>query len=188
MANWVKTFIRLKGEKEDLDKLESMMTYQYAGENWLDRQRFFSKLIPMPESISEDDADYWKDDHWGTKWEPRELWYSRSDNQMLEFACETAWGTPKGIFEAITKQLPSIILGGYYADENLGYNCGLIVGNKHHVETLRMGDESDAAVKFSEKVWGMVADEVYIGKRLEKILKKPTPDAFIKVGLCNGRK
>lgn len=184
MANWVKTFVRLKGSNEELDKLESMMTYQYAGENWLDRQHFFSKLIPMPESISEDDADDWRDDHWGTKWEARELWYSRSD-EMLEFACETAWGTPEGIFKAITKQLPSITLGGYYADENLGENCGLVMGKLGRVTLVRTGNRSDEAVQFAEKVWGMVADEEYVGKTLEDLIKSKTPKEFIEVGLVD---
>ena len=183
MPNWVKTYIRVKGKKEELDKLESLMVYQYAGENWVDRQRFFSKLMPMPKSISEDDADDWRDDHWGTKWEPKELWFSRHDAELLELGMETAWGTPKGIFKAITKQFPSTVLGGYYADECFGYNCGLISGRKGCIERADISDETKIKMQFSEKVWNMTADEFYVGKRLEKITKKKTPFCFAEVGL-----
>jgi len=183
MPNWVKNFIKLKGEKKELDKLQTMMIFQYGGVNHTAIQTFFNRLVPMPKPIADAEVFNWRYEHWGTNCEPQELWYHRSNLMMLELSFESAWGTPKEIFVAITSQFPSITLGGYYADENLGYNCGLIVGSLNRVETIKMGDESDAAVQFSEKVWDMLADEEYVGKKLEDAIKRPIPTAFYEVGL-----
>ncbi|ADY14171.1 hypothetical protein [Sphaerochaeta globosa] len=159
MPNWIKTFIKLKGKKDELDMLESMMTYRYAGENDDKEQNFFNSLVPMPCKLP---ALEWLYEHWGTCTEAEELWFCRNEAELLELAFETAWTTPKEIFAAITKQFPSITLGGYYADENLGDNCGLIVGSLNRVETIKMGDESDAAVQFSEKVWDVNVKEFFL--------------------------
>lgn len=185
MPNWIKSFIKLKGEKDELDKLQTMMIFQYGGVNHSAVQTLFNRLVPMPKTLAEAEVFKWRYEHWGTNCEAQELWYFRSSCTMLELSFETAWATPLEIFKAIQKEFPSITLGGYYADENYGHNCGLIVGNRHCAEILRLGDESDAAVEFSEKVWDMIADEVYVGKKLEAFLKGPVPTVFVEVGLVD---
>lgn len=175
--------IRIKGKKEELDKLQSMMIYQYAGQDADAEQRLFRSLVPIPDDIAEERLYRWVCDHWGTNREPLELWFDRIGKKMLELSFETAWATPKGIFKAITAQFPSVTLGGYYADENYGFNCGIIMGNANRIETVDLGDDSDAAIQFSEKVWDMIADETYIGKTLEDIIRSPLPTDFIEVGL-----
>ncbi len=183
MANRVKNFIRLSGDKNELDRLQSMITYTYAGENKGATQTLFAGLVPLPRDSDEKVCIECKREHWGTISEADEVWYCRINQTMLELSFESSWATPKKVFEAITKQFPSVMFGGYYADEVYGYNCGLIMGNESCVVSIDMGDGSDSAVVFSEKVWDMVADEIYTGKTLEKVIKRPIPEDFIKMGL-----
>jgi hypothetical protein len=168
MGNRVKNFIKLRGDKNELDKLQSMMTYTYGGKNKNVEQGFFWRLLLVKEL-----------------WEPEDVWYFRSNREMLEVSFESFWETPKQVFEAIRNRFTSLTFGGYFADECLGNNCGLIMGNKNHVEIIDIGDGSGKAVDFAEKVWGMLADEVYVGKTLEDVIKRPTPTDFVEVGLVD---
>lgn len=180
MANWIKTFVRLQGKKEELDTLKSMMTYKYGGENYEVNQNFFNSLVPMPSKLPELD---WLYENWGTCTEADELWFNRSNEILLELSFESSWSTPALIFKAITKQFPSIVLGGYFADEAMGFNCGLIMGRGDQISVADVGDGSQESIEFAEKVWGMVADEEYVGEKLETFYKRPTPTDFVEVGL-----
>jgi hypothetical protein len=110
MGNRVKNFIKLRGDKNELDKLQSMMTYTYGGKNKNVEQGFFWRLLLVKEL-----------------WEPEDVWYFRSNREMLEVSFES-WETPKQVFEASVYRFPSLTFGGYLCDECLGRNCGLIMG------------------------------------------------------------
>lgn len=180
MANWVKTHVRLKGKKEELDKLESMMTYKHGGENEDKEQKFFNSLVPMPRKPPEPE---WLYDHWGTCTEAEELWYNRDSPELLEIAFETAWATPLQILKAITKQFPSVVIGGYYADENLGWNCGVVLSNKDFAEKITIGCGTKPHQRFASMVWDLNSLGEYGGKLFEKMLGRTFPKELIEVGL-----
>ncbi|ADY13665.1 hypothetical protein [Sphaerochaeta globosa] len=180
MANWVKTYVKLKGKKEELDKIESMMTLKYGGENYEENQNFFNSLVPMPCMLPELE---WLYKHWGTCTEAEELWYDRDDDELIDLAFETGWATPLKIFEAITRHFPSVVFAGYYADENAGFNCGIIFGRKGRVDKLDIGEGRKPHIRFASHVLDMNADGEYFGKSFEALLGRPIPKEFIEVGL-----
>jgi len=182
MANWVKTHVRLKGKKEDLDKLESMMTYKYGGENYEVEQNFFNNLVPI-KKFAMSDLREWLYENWGTCTEAEELWYSRDDDEHIDLAFETGWSTPLQIFKAITRRFPSIVFGGYYADEVLGENCGVLMGNNDYAGKIILGFGTKNHIRFASHVWDMIADEEYVGTSFEKLLGRHAPREFIEVGL-----
>ncbi|NCB71468.1 MAG: hypothetical protein EOM45_06705 [Clostridia bacterium] len=213
MPNNVKHIVKFKGPKDDLDKLQSMMVYTYAGENDGTPQEFFSRLVPMPQVVQETlgiksysftpidqqaiarkTADkqieaireafeaarindstvgefaksiscyiqtghsnwyHWRNEHWGVSHEPEEFFIDRTSNTLLEVMFETLWATPIPIFEAIARQFPKVDIGGFYADEDYGYNCGLIVGKSGNVVQMRREEGTDGAIDFSNKIWNM---------------------------------
>ena len=182
MANWVKSYVRLKGKKDELDRLESMMTFKYGGENYEVGQNFFNSLVPIKDFAMNDFRE-WLYENWGTCTEAEELWYDRENEELLFLAFETAWATPLQIFKAITRQFPSIVFGGYYADEVLGENCGILMGNNDYAGKIILGLGTKPHIRFASHVWDMIVDAEYLGKSFEKLLGRPVPKEFIEVGL-----
>lgn len=64
----------------------------------------------------------WACDHWGTKWN---AYQQNISENALKF--ETAWRTPKPVFEALSSQKPYAKFIIEYADEDIGRNCGRLV-------------------------------------------------------------
>lgn len=182
MANWVKTHVRMKGKKEELDKLESMMVHKYGGENYEVEQNFFNSLVPIKE-FAMSDLREWLEENWGTCTEAEELWYDRHSPELLEIAFETAWNTPLQILKAITKQFPSVVIGGYYADEDLGWNCGVVLSNKDFAEKIIIGCGTKPHQRFASMVWDLNSLEEYGGKLFEKMLGRTFPKELVEVGL-----
>lgn len=64
----------------------------------------------------------WSVSNWGTKWNACSTYYI--DDNNIEF--ETAWSTPEEIFKEISRKYNTLVRVEY-ADEDIGYNCGIIV-------------------------------------------------------------
>lgn len=76
-------------------------------------------------NIIEYGCDNWYDwcvENWGTKWRPSDTYYIDENN--IEF--ETAWSTPEPIFKEISRKYNTTVKVEY-ADEDLGYNCGIML-------------------------------------------------------------
>ena len=58
---------------------------------------------------------------WGTKWGAYE---QKKTGNVIEF--ETAWAAPFPVINEIAKRFPMIKMKFEYADEDTGYNCGVI--------------------------------------------------------------
>lgn len=162
MPNWVKNKVRAKNA-EDAKKLIAMLVRKNKDG---DEVTNFNGIIPMPQDLRETVAGYVGEENdkkceankekygfrdwcdfanakWGTKWDNRSVSF---DGDVIVF--DTAWCIPSGVYEEISKTIPILVA---YADEDIGYNCGLI--------EVVDGEISDCGYKCSDTqlanaVWG----------------------------------
>lgn len=95
----------------------------------------------------------WSIANWGTKWNA----YSQSESNN-EITFETAWSTPYPIFEKLSELYPDVRIVIYYADEDTGNNCGIIVYEKGK-EVISHQPKDEEAVKFALNVRGITSPE-----------------------------
>lgn len=93
----------------------------------------------------------WRIDNWGTKW-------NAYDNKMIgddTIKFETAWSAPEPVMLKLSESYPGIRIEHWWADEDLGNNCGHRVyhGGKI-VEGDYHDDCSNAAYETFIKCWG----------------------------------
>lgn len=92
----------------------------------------------------------WSIANWGTKWNSYDNIYLTPES--IQF--DTAWSTPFPVMCELSKKFPNLIVEVFYADEDIGSNCGSY--------TLKEGNlvseycpEGYEAMKFAYKVKGM---------------------------------
>ena len=171
MPNWVNNFTKVSGDKKQIKELFELF------KDGVD----FEKITPMPEEIHNTDCpvryseltdeekeryaeikkkygvDNWYDwacDHWGTKWNvvPQETLVN-SDYQTLDF--NTAWATPFEFFLSLSLKFPKLEFEVKFADEDIGYNCGIVIyKNGSYEETYVPEEGTREAKKFANEVWG----------------------------------
>lgn len=97
----------------------------------------------------------WCIENWGTKWNAKETFVV--DDHTVDF--ETAWSMPEPVFVELAKYTDIRVI---YADENLGFNCG-VVDYKYNKETGEV--DIDEIITESRAlayiVWGFDNLEVY---------------------------
>lgn len=114
----------------------------------------FNKVIPQPENIFNGDLGEkeeemcikegrptwynWNCENWGTKWNS----YCHETLSYNIFTFETAWSSVPDIIEGMCLEFPSLKIIYSYADEDTGYNCGII-----HYES---GEQSSATIPEGE--------------------------------------
>lgn len=129
----------------------------------------FEKIIPMPSNIYrgnlswEDeqrlggmDWYHWSIANWGTKWNAYE---TEEIHNGIRFW--TAWSAPFPVIKALSEMFPDVRITHYFADEDLGNNCGKFgyIGGK--LEDLTDFEEcSDEALKFACDMWGYSYEEI----------------------------
>ena len=91
---------------------------------------------------------------WGTKW--------NADNTYCngeEICFQTAWSTPIGIWEELSKRTPIIVA---FADEDTGSNCGIVkFENGHAVSEFGSEDENKSvSVGFAIAIQGNDIEEI----------------------------
>ena len=91
----------------------------------------------------------WNICNWGTKWDCCDVSVLDTETSItLEFT--TAWGMPAPVFRKLSEQHPSISIEVKYADEDLGYNCGIY--------TFENGEEYGESLEDSQfacELWGI---------------------------------
>lgn len=102
----------------------------------------------------------WSLKNWGTKWNAcgydEGIDYSNDD--YLEF--ETAWSAPHPVIEKLAKDYPDITFIHRWADEDLGYNCGMIgyANGRSFMPTTPDAYLED--FEFACEVWGYDPEEI----------------------------
>lgn len=132
MPNWVTTIVHAIKDDADFSK--------FVGE---DGNFTFQKIVPMPES-EEKNWYNWDCEHWGTKWdacEPRV-----ESKTTVKF--QTAWSFARPVMKELAKMVGGLVC--FYADEDIGSNCGAVIINERGVEKDISPAEAYALV-----LWGM---------------------------------
>lgn len=90
----------------------------------------------------------WCIEKWGTKWGVAE--FSYNETTMI---FDTAWATPKPIFEKISKDFPNDLIEVKYADEcYANYNNGILTFKNGLEDSKEELDEDFAAEVWSKKI------------------------------------
>ena len=66
----------------------------------------------------------WNIDHWGTKWGAYDQTDGTHFSYPMKFKFKTAWSHPDKVVTALSKKLPDVTFSIWYADEDIGSNCG----------------------------------------------------------------
>lgn len=136
----------LKKIKEDNEHfIKNYVDDEYKNIGIWNLRDFGEKLL---NNIKEYNADTWYDwscDNWGTKWNSCDS----TTNGVDEWQFETAWSMPMPIYKKLSSMFDDTTFTIEYADEDLGYNCGIVKlkGGKVIYDTL--GD-----YKFACNLWG----------------------------------
>lgn len=172
MPNWVKNDVRIENKQalKDCIKAEDR-----SGTGWEETVEFFdfNEIIPMPEELKDKTRNYpsweaeekqdkelvakygadnwydWSVKNWGTKWNTGSV--RKTGVNSVEF--DTAWSTPKPVIKALSKKYHTRV-DVYYADEDLGNNCGHYIYNDGRLEKNSKGDYELAC-----EVWGIDPEE-----------------------------
>ena len=93
----------------------------------------------------------WRCRNWGTKWNAYDIAAFDEDSDTITF--ETAWSAPHPILEKLSQMFPEVCISHYWADEDIGSNCGW--AEYEGGEQIRGNDSmSDAeATEFAAQQW-----------------------------------
>ena len=118
----------------------------------------FNLIIPTPDNIYQGDLGEkerklygknnwydWNCENWGTKWNAYDN--EQKENEIYNVIIfETAWSCPKPIIEELAKKYDFMY---YYADEDIGYNCG----KKKAINGMLFEQHFSNAKRFANNVW-----------------------------------
>lgn len=107
--------------------------------------------------LRDNDESYWYSwrlKNWGSKWNA----YHQSPelNKTGKFTFQTAWEIPDAWLIALSKKWNDVVFELRYADENTGYNCGIIQlkGGQIIFEDCQEGHETTKKWKdFARRMW-----------------------------------
>lgn len=149
---------------EDRSIIDNLMNQIKGDETEID----FEKIIPMPSDIYrgnlglEEEKLYkgrnwydWSIKNWGTKWNAYE-----TEKEYNSVSFLTAWSAPIRVIEKLSSMFPSVTITHYFADEDIGYNCGRIVYKDGKIVAITdQADGSEEDVKFACDIWGYSYEE-----------------------------
>lgn len=132
MPNHITNVVALFGKDEDINNLIDLVKSE---ESEFD----FEKIIPPPDNLVKHSTTYeeekalqaagiphwysWNTQNWGTKWNAYDITIDK-ERALIRF--DTAWSTPRQVFEALSKKFPDLKIQVEYADEDIGHNCGRV--------------------------------------------------------------
>jgi hypothetical protein len=163
MPNHVTNILRFYGSQLVVDKI--LASISSRDERGALIHIDFKKIVPMPATIYEgplgsaEEAKYgkencwydWSVKNWGTKWNA----YNTARLSPRAICFDTAWSAPMPIYEALRVRLPDVRFIVRYADEDVGYNFGILEhrpGEKSFRFTRPAEEGSLRAVDFSRRV------------------------------------
>lgn len=162
MPNWVKNELRF--ECKNNGRIFELMETIKGKNGDMD----FESIIPMPDNIfrgnlgkkerelyGKNNWHDWSVKHWGTKWNACEAYAGHTG---IEF--ETAWSAPEPVIKKLSKMFPDVVIEHWWADEDIGYNCGRRKYLNGNVIGRWVGSEgSKNAIKMACDLWGYDYDE-----------------------------
>lgn len=146
MPNWVYNVWRIKGDKQYIDQIESMVDTE--------GDVFFMNVSPPASRKLDADNVSWRIEHWGTKCEACVVTAERQDERWLNIMFFTAWNFPHPIFAEIAKRFPYVKMTASYAENSIGFNCGTAIGRDGSTILFPKEDESEEARAMTKALWG----------------------------------
>ena len=169
MPNWVKTRIEFKDISDEryrelVERFTKEDNYT-KGERCID----FDTIIPMPDNIYRGNLGQaerekygslnwydWSCSNWGTKWNACDG-TTYTDSHEWEFS--TAWSFAKPVIAKLA-ELAGCTIVAMYADEDFGYNVGLIEfydDGSSCAESIK--EDGEDAWTIIEELWGISREE-----------------------------
>ena len=128
-----------KQRNRNIEKYGFPNWYEANRNVWGTKWNAYSQLLPFDKYPSEQRCRItqhkWGNKEHKTAYAKRVIkkWLKREKVTRIQF--DTAWSTPKGVWEALLHKLPEgVKVDLKYADEDLGSNCGHIIFSKEGVE------------------------------------------------------
>ena len=157
MPNWCNNTITIRGEKEDIDRLESFLN-ENGGKEWFD---FF---LPCPQELkdggpvgfsaepSEKDKELlekygatdwysWSVENWGCKWNCDAQDWSR-DGDSISFWFDSPWGPPTELYSFICNDTDFDVEAGYH-EEGMCFVGRFVDGEDESYEYSDVGSLDD---------------------------------------------
>lgn len=104
MPNYCTNIIMINGETEILDAFAEFIKSDYGDVD-------FNKLIMSPEFGNNSDgldSNSWCMDHWGTKWNAKDIDVVRVNENELKIKFETAWSPSIPIVDRMAVLFPNV--------------------------------------------------------------------------------
>lgn len=68
----------------------------------------------------------WSIQNWGTKWNAYNSVECEPHGDTAELCFHTAWSPPQPVLQRLSEQYPELAFSHAWADEDIGFNCGII--------------------------------------------------------------
>lgn len=98
----------------------------------------------------------WSIEHWGTKWIADASVMKDLEKNKSGWCFTTAWSAPCELINVLSVIFPEVIFELRYADEDLGYNCGVMMFRDGRSERMEFptGNGDEESVEFAKQLWG----------------------------------
>lgn len=132
IPNYCTNIIMINGETEILDALAEFIKSDYGDVD-------FNKLIMSPvfgKNSDGLDSNSWCMDHWGTKWNAKDIDIVRINENELKIEFETAWSPSIPIVDRLAELFPKASINYKYFESDFDfsgiktYKNGLVIEDK----------------------------------------------------------
>ena len=134
MPNWCYNRVEICGDPEEMDEFRKLVK---SKESEFD----FNKILPMPKELDDtikgskhvpseelkekygfDNWYDWRVHNWGTKWEVDvSKGEVEDDGDYIQYAFDTAWAPPDGIFYALRRKSPEMSISWFYDEPGMQF-------------------------------------------------------------------
>ena len=122
MPNWCENKVTVYGSVEETGRFMEYVKGEDIHEQNGDitKNHFcFNKIMPCPDNKWDYD---WCIENWGTKWSPSNVRIDPTEgDELLEYRFDTAWGPPKGIYDHLHKEFPSLSISWFYNEPGVEF-------------------------------------------------------------------
>ena len=119
MANYCSNMLNIKG---DVVSIEEFYAENLIQKNNDEKTLIFSNVSPEPEYENKEDWYAWRNENWGTKWEPETYNVGvAEDKSYMYIDFETAWSPPIQWLEKATIKYPNLTFTLDYREDGMGF-------------------------------------------------------------------
>ena len=153
MPNWVITEVTVKGPEKEIDKVRRLVKDAQEDQE----HGLFHQIVPMPTGADENGRS-WETANWGASEDVcgDGFWTEDAAPDQMSIGWKTPWDFPDKVVEALWNRLEGrCLVEGVFADEDLGFNCGIFKVVDGHCVIIRPEDPYGLACR----IWEVEAEE-----------------------------